>query len=189
MDALLEVWGLDTAYGKAKFPDKLTIMQELNAFPTRLIGDLNRKRNLVEHEYESVKHQEAAVFVDIAEMFLLLAYPFLKHAVIGAYVGLENDNRCLEWKISFPEREVHVSIVHCEKFLETPIGYVYYNIHSENKRSLQSVLPIKRTNLKEWLPFLDLFVYCTKRAAVRLPEKDDRGHGFFMLSQSLNFFD
>ena len=68
MDALLKVWGLDTAYSKVKFPEKLKVMQEMNAFPTRMIGHLNQKRNLVEHEYESVEHQDAAAFVDIAEM-------------------------------------------------------------------------------------------------------------------------
>jgi hypothetical protein len=180
MEALLKVWGLDTAYGKANFPDKLKIMQEMKAFPTRMIGHLNRKRNLVEHEYISVKNQEAADFVDIAEMFLLLSYPFIKHAVIGAYVGLENDDRCIEWKIAFPKREIHVSVVSSEKFIDTPIGRIHYNIGDKNKRSVQSVMPIKRINFKEWIPFLDFFVYFTRRSAVMLPVPDDRGHGFFI---------
>jgi hypothetical protein len=95
IETFLRVWGLDTIYGRAKFPDKLKIMQEMGAFPIRMIEQLNKKRNLVEHEYVSVKHQEAADFVDIADMFLLLSYPLIKHAVVGAYVGLENDDKCL----------------------------------------------------------------------------------------------
>lgn len=187
--ALLKVWGLDTIYGKAKFPEMLKIMQELDAFPTRMIGHLNKKRNLVEHEYISVKQQEAADFVDIADMFLLLSYPFIKHAVSGAYVGLENDNRCIEWKIVFPKKEIHISIVSSEKYIDTSNGRIHYNICAEDKRSVISIIPIKRTNFEEWISFLDLFVYCTKRCATMLPMPDARGHGFFKISHSSEYFD
>lgn len=189
IDAFLKVWGLDTAYSKTKFPEKLKIMQEMGAFPIRMIEHLNKKRNLVEHEYISVKHQEAADFVDIADMFLLLSYPLIKNAVIGTYIGLDNDDKYIEWKIAFPKKEIHVSIVNCEKFIETSIGSVHYEISEENTRTIQSVVPIKQDNFKEWISFLDLFVYCTKRSAVMLPAPDSRGHGFFIISHSETYFD
>jgi hypothetical protein len=189
MEALLKVWGLDKAYRNANFQEKLKVMHKVNAFPTRLIGQLNHKRNLVEHKYESVNQKEAADFVDIAEMFLMLSYPFLKHAVIGAYVGLNNDDRCLEWRIEIPKREIHILLVNCEKAIDSAIGRIHYNIGDKDKRSLQSVVPLRRDNLNEWLPFLDLFVYCTKRLIVTLPVTDSRGHGFFTTSHSITVFD
>jgi hypothetical protein len=164
-------------------------MNEINAFPTRLIGNLNARRNLVEHEYQSVKREEAADFVDIAEMFLLLAFPFLKKAVIGAYVGIDGDDRCLEWRIDHPNKEVQVLLVHCKNFLDTPIGRVYFNIDNNDERSPLLAVPIKRENSKEWLPFVDLFVYCTKRFAVKLPPPDSKFRGLVRESHTMTFHD
>lgn len=173
VESFLKILGLKT-YTKAKFPEKLEILQALNAFPTRMIGILNRERNLVEHEYVNIGIEEAANFVDIAEMFLLLAYPYLKRTVVGAYVGLEGDERCLEWSLDLEKGEINIYQVASTQFIESPLlGKVHYNMPclDEDARMLTNVVSITKSNTEEWLPYLDLFVYGTKRAAIRPSER------------------
>jgi hypothetical protein len=189
MDGLLRVWGLDVAYGRANFPAKLELMNELAAFPTRLIGNLNAMRNLVEHEYETVGQKEAADFIDIAEMFLLLAFPFLKKAVISVYAGIDGDQLCWEWRIDHKKKELNILQVHSEEFIDTAIGRVYYHMNNKCERSPKLVVPIKRDNCKEWLPFLDLLVYYTKQLAVKLPSSDSKSLGLNRESITYRFFD
>jgi hypothetical protein len=66
---------------------------------------------------------------------------------------------------------------------------IHYDINEENKRTIQSIVSVKKDNFKEWISFFDLFVYCTKRSAVMLPLPDTRGHGFFITSHSLTHID
>jgi hypothetical protein len=186
MDGLLRVWGLEVAYCRAKFPAKLELMNELSAFPTRLIGNLNARRNLVEHEYETIEQKEAADFIDIAEMFLLLAFPFLKKAVTGVYAGIDGDDLCWEWTIDHKKKEFSIMQVHSEEFFDTAIGRVHYHMNDKCKRSPQLVIPIKRDNCKEWLPFLDLLVFYTKRLAVKLPPSDSKSNG--LIRESITYF-
>jgi len=75
---ILHAWGLLPAFQDQNFPTQIAVLRELNAFPTRTLEALNRKRNFVEHEFASADFAEVADLVDIAEMFLLIAYPYLR---------------------------------------------------------------------------------------------------------------
>jgi hypothetical protein len=181
IENFLKILGLESAYSKTNFPTKLEVIQELDAFPTRMIDGLNRKRNIVEHEYTEVALDEAADFVDIAEMLLLLAYPYLRHTVIGAYVGVEGDERCLEWSLNPIENKVYLYETTSYESFQSPIGKICYKLSGEETdRVLLDIVSITKTNQKEWLPFLDLFVYYTKKVTVRPDAMDYEEEGLLL---------
>ena len=174
--SFLRILGLGKAYSKAKFPVQLEIIREINAFPTRMLESLNQQRNLVEHEYESIDLDAAANFVDIAEMFLLLAYPYLRETLIGAYVGLEGDDRCLAWSLLPWKCEVNVHEIADYRLIDSPIGKLCYpRLGDKSTWTLTQTIIITKTNQEQWLPYLDFFVYWSKRVKIR-PSKDADGH-------------
>lgn len=181
IETLFEVWGLKAAFAKANFPSKLEIMGTLDVFPIRLLDNLNKKRNLIEHDYVSIDIDEAKDFIEITEMFLMLAHPYLKHATVSAFVGIENDNRCIEWVIETYNCKIAIYEITCNTFIDSPVGQVYYDISIDKKdRKLIETVNITKSNQNEWLPQLELFVYLTKRNAHFLPQQDGRGDGLYI---------
>lgn len=187
IDTLFEVWGLNGAYAKANFPTKLELMEMLDVFPIRLVDNLNKKRNLIEHEYQSINIDEAKDLIEITEMFLMLAHPYLKHATISAFVGVEQDERCLEWWIDIYKCQISIYEVTCHTFIDTPVGRVYHSIPIEEKdRELIQTISINKSNRDEWITYLDLFVYLTKRNAHFLPKPGGREEGLYVSRSELH---
>lgn len=174
VEQLMYAWGLQKAYGRTRFPTKLAILKELGAFPIKMITDLNHTRNLMEHKFEDVREDDVSKFVEITEMFLLLIYPYFKCIVKGVYVGLVDDDRCLEWTVDHEEAKVSIYEVEAPLWIDSALGRVHCNVGDENSRSLLETFQITRASSRRWLPYLDLFVYCTKRAAIRLESLDSR---------------
>ena len=184
IDTFLRMWSLDKLYSKSKFPEKLKLLSDLNALPVRMADMLNHKRNIIEHDYKSVTDKEAFDFVDVAEMLLLICQPYFRGAVVGAYVGIDDDNRCFEWCLKTRQNEVQVFEIKCDEFIETDFGRVHYNISENNERVLLSTVKVNKNNFDEWAPFLDLFMYLTKYENIRLMPVDKRGHGMFLMKYS-----
>lgn len=59
----------------------------------------------------------ASDFLDVAEMFLMMMYPYLRHATIGAFVGIEGDDRCFDWSIQVDEAKIQISEVSSKDFI------------------------------------------------------------------------
>jgi hypothetical protein len=142
----------------------------------------------VEHEYIHVDPDRADDIVELSELFLHMAYPYLRHAVIGAFVGVEDENCCQEWFIDLCKAEVVIRDVPTNYYVDLPIGRVHYNLKHANNVVPRFTIAISRTNQDEWFPYLDLFVYCTKRATLRLP-KDERGPGIYYAIHQIDFVD
>lgn len=187
IDNFLSIMVLGRAYASANFPAKLELLENLEAFPTQALDNLNRARNLVEHEYVDVTIDEIGNFVEICEMFLLIAYPYLKHVVIGALVGIEGDSRCFEWFLGPAQGDIQIYEVETCPFIDTSIGRIYHSVGSEDNRVQVQTVHITRGNAEEWLPYLDLFVYCTRKAATQLPRPNSRGHGTFVYTCDRNY--
>lgn len=170
VDSYLTIIGIGHLYLKKRFPEKLEIIKKLGIFPTKLVSNLNKKRNVVEHEYKNIEISEAEEFLDLAEMLVLLAYPYLKAAVAGALVGVDGEDRCIELRLI--ENSIEVSEIINQRSLLTEIGKIYFNIEEakKNTRVIEKI-EIKIQNEEKWLPTLDLFVHCTISEALRL-EKD-----------------
>ena len=114
------------------------------------------------------------------KLFLLLTYPYFKDTVVGTYVGIDEDNRCLEWEIKHDLFEIQVNEVKCESFIESPSGPIYYNINRESPRLNNYNIKILESNADEWLPYMDLFLYCTKKRLISLPKSEDDYHGIVL---------
>lgn len=170
IDNFLRIFGLDKSYLKTSFPTKLEIIKLVNAFPTRMINHLNHERNLVEHEFLDTDMNIASDFLDVAEMFLMMMYPYLRHATIGAFVGIEGDDRCFDWSIQVDEAKIQISEVSSKDFIYSQFGKIHldFSARPEDLKLIESI-NIARTNVDKWINYLDFFVYCTKRNALRQP--------------------
>lgn len=136
IEKILEIFGLNEAYGSKNFPKKLEIIKELEIFPTNIISLLNKKRNDVEHKYIAVNRDEVENYIEVAEFLLLASSPFLHNAVIGAKLGLENDNLCYEWKLEPESSELLQYVVKHNKYIDTDIGSIYYNFLQDQPKKL-----------------------------------------------------
>ena len=178
VDGFLKILGLEILFKRANFPDKLDIIQLLGAFPVRTIQSLNTRRNLVEHEYSEIHPNEVADFVDIAEMFLLLAYPLLSNMTVSTYVGFENDSRCFEWRLDLTNKLISEHEILNFDTLDVDNVKVPYNIstNNESKRFIKTT-KIEKANREDWLELLDLLVYLSRKNVYKLPKPDEYGQG------------
>lgn len=178
IDAILRLWALDRAFASKGFPLKADLLARLEVFPTRLIRSLNHRRNIMEHEYTVVTQEEAADFVDVAEMFVRLALPYTFHATTAAYVGLLNDDVCYEWKLNHSDCTAEHWQVDTDAYMVTEFGLIHYNLSSRNCRKLIETIPLRQEERDRWLPALNLFSYLSMKTIYRLPIKyDEPGDG------------
>jgi len=190
IDCFFEVLGLAKAFRKSNFPTKLDIIRQLEAFPTNVVNNLNKKRNYVEHDYKTIDINEAIDFIDITEMFLRLCYPFLKHMVIGIHVGLKDNIKDIEWRLNPIKSQINIyENLNSESF-NSPIGIIYYNFSDdENDRRHLKTINIQKSNLDDCLSYLNTFIYCTKRAIIpRNPPYDPKHYGRLMVFQTKQVF-
>ena len=167
IDCFLEILGLAEAFRKSNFPTKLNVIQELEAFPTLILDNLNKKRNFVEHDYRRIDIDEVVEFIDITEMFLRLCYPFLKHMVIGIHVGLKGDTRDIDWVLNPETSQIKIYENLNSQSFDSPIGIIYYNFSEDkNDRRHVEIIDIGESNMQTWVPYLNTFIYCTKRAII-----------------------
>lgn len=176
---ILFSWGLYHSFKSENFPKQLEILADLNAFPTRALEALNHKRNLVEHEFSSVDPVEVADLVDVTEMFLLLAYPYFTNAIIGAFVGVQDDERCMQWQLIPNEGFINIYVLQNPDVYETSIGPIHHTFVEDPPRKLEKKIDITKSNLTDWIGYLDLFVYMTRRRSTLLEKpisSDERYH-------------
>ncbi|HBP90486.1 MAG TPA: hypothetical protein DD706_22690 [Nitrospiraceae bacterium] len=186
MDKLLKIYKLD-AWAKAPFPVRAELLGDIGAFPTRIVSRLNRARNFMEHDYTFVEVDRAADFVELAELFLTVAYPFFHNGTIGVYVGTKENPLCEEWFLEPQGKGVAVADIKVESYLDLPTMRIPYNIQRPHEVKPRFIVPLTRGSQAEWMPYLDLLVYCTRRRALRLPQPDSRGPGVYLLRHSLEF--
>jgi hypothetical protein len=179
-DCFLELLGLNRIYGEDNFPTKLEIIQKLDAFPTRLLKTLNKRRNLIEHEYDQIELDEAEGFVEIAELFVKLCYPYFRYTMIGTRIGEVNSDKDIEWLLDPEASEITVSECEGASKLEVePHGTIYYNLKTKPEKAVVKSIRMNKMNTTEWLPILNTFLYSTQRrmSHVDVPpyKKEDYG--------------
>lgn len=187
-----EILGLAKVFKKSNFPTKIDIIKSLEAFPTNIIVSLNKKRNFVEHKYKSVDPKEVINFIDITEMFIRLCYPFLKHMVIGIRVGIKKDERDLFWMLDPNKCQVTIYENLNSKSFNSPIGRIYYGDVTGSKpikRHLKTI-NIMKSNIDEWIPYLNTFIYCTKKEIIqeKNPPYDPKDYERLMIFQVIKWF-
>jgi hypothetical protein len=191
VDSLLELIGLSDLT-EAGFDLKTDILQEVNAFPIKLISDLNKRRNSIEHEYEVIKREKAENLVDVADMFVRVSSPILNSIVCGAGVGIEDDERNIEWRMNYTEEVLEIRKLDGSPYdFFEGIGKMYYTYEQfdeeyyEPPKSKEEAIAIsgldedgrsvkpdaevvrrvqmEKENVEEWAPIIDTFLYCTRR--------------------------
>jgi uncharacterized protein with HEPN domain len=164
IDSFFELLGLKKIYNRARFPEKLDVIQQLEAFPIRLISNLNKTRNEVEHDYNKVSIKKVKDFVEVAELFYLLCTPFLKRIVNSVHVGLVNDDRDIMWLLNPYNSQVSIHECKNSSSIDSPKGKIYYNYSGESSDiKLLQLIEMKKRNIKEWMPILNSLIFITKK--------------------------
>jgi len=154
-------------YGNDNFPTKLEIIERIEAFPTRLLKNLNKKRNLIEHEYDQIDFDEAEELVEITEIFLKLCYPYLKYSMIGTRLGEINSDKDIEWLLNCEKSEITISECYGATRLETEHGIIYSDLKYETDKTEIKLIEMAKTNVEEWVPILSTFLFCTQKRISR----------------------
>lgn len=183
IDSFLELFGLKKIYGDDNFPTKLEIIERIEAFPTRLLKNLNKKRNLIEHEYDQIEFDEAEELVEIAEIFLKLCYPYLKYSQIGTRLGEINSDKDIEWLLNPKISEITISECQGASKIETEHGIIYYNLHYKTEKTKVKSIKMNKTNVEEWIPILNTFLYCTQKRISHgdIPPYDEEDYDRIMI--------
>lgn len=166
VDSFLEILGLRKIYWKYNFPSKLEIIDKIEAFPTRLLRNLNSKRNYVEHDHANIKLDEAVELVEIGEIFLKLCYPYLKYTMVGTRVGKINSDKDIEWLLNPKTSTITINECTGSPYVETKHGVIYYQFHGNEDKICVNFIEMNKDNIKEWLPFLNTFMYCTQKRSL-----------------------
>ncbi len=183
IDAFLEIIGIKKIYEKDNFPNKLKVIEDLEAFPVRLIKNLNAKRNIIEHEFDRIEIAEAQEFVEIAEIFLRLCYPYLKKTIIGTRIGVKNDDKDIAWDLNPKNSTVTINECHgAEKIKTEEFGTIYYNFPEKEEKKLINQIEIRKSNVDEWVPIINTLLYCTQKGLIaELPPYDEKDHERIMM--------
>ncbi len=169
VQSFLQLHCLTRVANKLNFPRQLELIDEIEAFPTRLMAILNRRRNEAEHEYSSVPEKEAREYVEMAELFVTMCYRYIAGAVVGVYAGKVNDERCFEYRIDPVGYTLEVRHVEAPNRIGTAIGTMHYNMTRSASRVTVANVPLDLAHKAEWLPGVNLLVYATRESAFRLP--------------------
>ena len=185
IDRLLDAYCL-TEWLKAPFPVRAELLRDLGALPTRMVSALNRDRNLMEHDYAFVEVERVGDLVELTELFLTASYPFFKGGVVGAYIGIQ-DGRCCDCVLDPNSRSLVIADINVHQYVDFPFGRVHYNIERPEKLEPRLVIPLTRDRQAEWMPYVDLFFYCTRRQMLRLPHHDvhEDGVTYHVLSSKM----
>ena len=119
----------------------------------------------------------------------MLAYPFFKNTVIGANIGLQNDDRCIRWFFDIRKGRIYIYELSKFKTLGTKQGKIHYNISGDKKdEKIINKISVKSQNIDEWLSYVNLFVYCTKKIITKLPIDDtfNEDQKILYITQSTN---
>jgi hypothetical protein len=169
VQSFLQLYSLTRLANKLNFPRQLDLLDEIGAFPTRLMALLNRRRNEAEHEYSAVPEAEAREYVEMAELFVTMCYRYIGGAVVGVYAGKISDERCFEYRIDAVGYTLEVREVEALSRVLAPIGTLHYNIGGTTPRKVIGNVPLDLAHKTEWLPGVNLLVYATRETAFRLP--------------------
>ena len=175
VESLVQLYCLAGYARKRGFPGLLALFQNLGAFPTRLMAALNRRRNEIEHEYQTPSMNEVGDFTEMAELFVGLCYRFFRAAVIGVYTGHVGAAVCHEYQIDPQTKSLLVSDVVTNKVIVVSEGPIHYNIQRLAARTLVRTVPLDADHEAEWSSVLALLTHCTNSNTYRLHELGQPG--------------
>jgi len=191
VERLFYMLGLENVFYKSAFPKNLDILKQLEAFPINLLTKLNSLRNKVEHKYKTVDNSTVLELLDYSEIFYRLCHNILKQMVIGLHVGLNNDDEIYFWELNFNTKEISIcKNPFASKFINTRYGKLYYGFDLEATNYIDlKVVKIERNNQKDWIPLLNLFIFCTKDSLLIKNDEMPTKENIIFHSRKINFAD
>lgn len=82
LDSLLIGFGLSEKSKRWRFPKKIEFLNRVGIISPRILNKINRKRNLLEHEYKNPNKEEVEDALDVAELFVNYTNKYLSPALV-----------------------------------------------------------------------------------------------------------
>lgn len=104
LDSLFIAFGLSEKSKDWHFPMKINYLNSIGIISPRILKKINKRRNLLEHEYKYPKEEEVEDALDVAELFIRYTNKYLirAHTEIDLYYDLEEEthflNAILDWE-------------------------------------------------------------------------------------------
>ncbi len=116
LDFLLIGFGLSERSKKWNFPTKINFLNSVGIISPRILNKINKKRNLLEHEYKNPNKEDVEDALDVAELFVNYTNKYLFQAVDEFELSHNDEERSfitikLDWKngkliFVYPKRQV-----------------------------------------------------------------------------------
>ena len=87
MDSLLIGFGLSERSKKWRFPQKIDFLNKVGVISPRILTKINKKRNLLEHEYRNPTEEEVEDALDVAILFINYTNKYLFQAIFDFGFG------------------------------------------------------------------------------------------------------
>jgi len=100
LDSLLIAFGLSKRSKNWHFPDKINYLNSIGIISPRILNKINKKRNLLEHEYKNPTKEEAEDALDVAQLFVAYTNKYLFPALKECTLWSEKEGRVtiiLDW--------------------------------------------------------------------------------------------
>lgn len=81
LDSLLIGFGLSKKAKNWHFPAKIDFLNRIGIISPRILNKINKKRNLLEHEYRNPTEEEVEDALDVAELFIIYTNKYLTRAI------------------------------------------------------------------------------------------------------------
>jgi hypothetical protein len=91
LDSLLIGFGLSERLKKLNFPKKIEFLNNIGVISPRILTKINRKRNLLEHEYKNPSEEEVEDALDVAILFINYTNKYLFQAITYLSIIYEDD--------------------------------------------------------------------------------------------------
>ena len=143
LDSLLCGFGLFD-YSKKKrwnFPTKVVQLNKLGLISPRILDKINKKRNLLEHDYKNPKKEDVEDALDVATLFIAYTEKFLFSAITECSPASDIEYSHLEVKLNYKEGEI-----------------VFYELESKNNKLIQNIKKKVSSDSDEYIAYLKWFI-------------------------------
>lgn len=141
LDSLLIGFGLSERAKKWNFPTKIDFLNSIGIISPRILNKINKKRNLLEHEYKNPNKEEVEDALDVAILFVAYTNKYLFRAL----------KECTLWSAE----EGHVTItLGWEDYKITST----YRVYVDNKFSEDITEELASADQKEYDEYLKFYL-------------------------------
>jgi len=133
LDSLLIGFGLSEKSKRWRFPKKIEFLNSVGIISPRILNKINKKRNLLEHEYKNPSKEEVEDALDVALLFVSYTNKYLNPALVSCDLltsGLDIKVD-LDWKnckLIFHVRQQGKSKIDCIDE-EITVDQIEYNLY------------------------------------------------------------